>query len=149
GLIPDLGDAGFHRLAAIARDQLAIAARAELAGGDLRAQIAEARIRIAHIVANDLPPRLLAPAGFLDLERADLQTFAIYVVRGGRAEALVHAADIDPVRAVGREAHDLAGMEAGRIDHHIVEMLAAHFSLIHNHHVARREAVEPVARNAI
>ena len=41
GLVPDLGDAGLDRVAAVARDQFAVAPRAELAGRDLRAQVAE------------------------------------------------------------------------------------------------------------
>src|SRR5262249_23487862 len=86
GLVPDLGNAGFYHLTAIARDQLAVAAGAELAGRDLRTQVAEARVRIAHVVANDLPERLVALARLVDLERADLQAFAINVIRRGRAE---------------------------------------------------------------
>ena len=66
-----------------------------------------------------------------------------------RAEALVHAADVDPVRAVGGEADELAVVEAGRIDHDVVEVLAADLALVHHHHVAGREAVEAVARDAV
>src|SRR5207245_8819232 len=94
GLVPDLGDASLDHVAARAREQLRVAPRAELAGGDLRSQVTEARIRVAQIVADDLPERLVALARLVDLERAHLQAFAIDVIGGGRAEALMHAADV-------------------------------------------------------
>ena len=61
----------------------------------------------------------------------------------------MHAADIDPMRAVGGEADQLAVMEARRIDHDVVEMLAADVALVHHHDVAGLEAVEAVARDAV
>ena len=66
-LVPDFGDAGFDRLSAVARDQFGVAPRAELAGGDLRAHVAQSGIRIARVVADDLPQRLVALAGLVDL----------------------------------------------------------------------------------
>ena len=75
GLIPDAFDAGFHRGAAVALDQLAIAARAELAGSHLRSEIPKARIGEADIIVNDLPQGLVALALFVDFKRALLQAF--------------------------------------------------------------------------
>ena len=75
--------------------------------------------------------------------------FGVDVARAVGAEALPHAADVDPMRAVGGEADQLAAVEAGRIDHHVVEMLAADLALVHHDHVAGREAVEPVALDAV
>ena len=40
-------------------------------------------------------------------------------------------------------------MKTGRVDHHIVEMLAADAAMIHDHDVARRKSVEAVARNSV
>src|SRR5215208_6622157 len=112
GLVPDLGDAGLDGVAAVARDQLSITAHAKLAGGNLRAQIAEARVRIANIVADDLPQYLVALARLIDFKRAHLQPFGIDIGRIGRAEALVHAADVDRMRAIGGEADEFIAVEA-------------------------------------
>ncbi len=149
GLVPHLGDAGLDRLAAVARDQFGVAPRAELAGRDLRAHVAQRRVRIAGVVADDLPQRLVALAGLVDLQRAHLDAFGIDVARAVGAEALPHAADVDPVGAVGGEADQLAAVEARRIEHDVVEMLAADLALVHDDDVARREAVEAVALDAV
>ena len=53
------------------------------------------------------------------------------------------------MRAVGGEADQLAAVEARRIEHDVVEMLAADLALVHDDDVARREAVEAVARDAV
>src|SRR5262249_7324226 len=129
-LIPDFGNTGLHRGAAIARDQLSVTPRPELTRGDLRPQIAEACIRIADVVANDLPERLVAPARLIDLERAHLQPFGVDVVGIGRTETLVRTTDIDPMGAVGGEPDQFAGMKARGIDDHVVEMLAADLALV-------------------
>src|SRR5690606_18723375 len=50
GLVPDLVDADGDGVLAVALQELRIAPAAELAGGDLGAQIAEAGIRVADIV---------------------------------------------------------------------------------------------------
>jgi hypothetical protein len=62
---------------------------------------------------------------------------------------LPHAADVDPVRAVGGEADQFVAVEARRIEHDVVEVLAAHLALIHDDDVARREALEAVAFNPV
>src|SRR5947208_3582504 len=71
-LIPDDRDAVFHRLAPVAAQQLGIAERPHLAGGDLRPEVAEARVGIADIVAQNLPQRLIALPRLIDLQRAQL-----------------------------------------------------------------------------
>src|SRR5262249_26348632 len=149
GRVPDLVDAGFHGLAPISLEQLAEAAHAELAAGDLRTQIAECRLRKAQIVVDDLPERIVALAGVVDLERAKLEPLLIDLGGLDRAEANPHAADIDPVGAARSEGDNLAVVEAGRVDHHVVEMLTADEAMIHDDDVAGREAVEPVARDAV
>jgi hypothetical protein len=51
--------------------------------------------------------------------------------------------------AARRERHDLAVMEAGGVDHHVVEMLPADLAVIHDDDIARREAGEPVALDPV
>src|SRR5204863_8727093 len=135
--------------AAVARDQFAITPRAELAGGDLCPHVAQRRVRIAGVVADDLPQRLIALTGLVDLQRTHLDAFGIDVARSVGAEALPHAANVDPVCAVGGKADQLVAVEARRIEHDVVEMLAADLALVHDDDVARRKALEAVALDAI
>src|SRR5262249_55807086 len=60
-LIPDLRDTGLDGRPAIAIEQFAVATRAELARRDLRAQVAETRLRKTDVVGDDLPQRFVAP----------------------------------------------------------------------------------------
>src|SRR5262249_38059805 len=136
GRVPDLVDAGVHGLAPISLEQLAEAAHAKLAAGDLRAQVAECRLRKAQIIVDDLPERIVALAGVVDLQRAELQPLLIDLGGLDRAEANPHAADIDPVGTARGEGDNLAVVEAGRIDHHVVEVLAADEAMIHDDDVA-------------
>src|SRR5690606_14279269 len=101
------------RLPPITPNQLGIALRTDLAGRHLRAQIAQACLRIADIVADDLVKCLVELTCLVDLERSHLQAFAEDVGGGIRAEALPSAADIHPVGAVCGKANQLAIMEAG------------------------------------
>ena len=98
---------------------------------------------------DDLPQRFVALARLVDLQRAELNAFLIDLGGLDRTEADTRAADIDPVRAAGGERHDLAVVKARRVDHDIVEMLAADLAVIHDHDVARRETVKSVARDAV
>src|SRR5262249_27637548 len=135
--------------APVALQHFTEAAHAELAAGDLRPQIAERGLRKAQIVVDDLPERLVALAGIVDLERAELQPLLIDLGGLDRAEADPHAADIDPMGAARSERNQLALVETGRIDHHVVEVLAAHEAVIHDDDVTGREAVESVTRDAV
>ncbi len=56
-----------------------------------------------------------------------------------RTEANAHAANIDPVRAVGGKADQLALMEAGRVDHDVVQVLAADMAVVHDEDIALDE----------
>jgi hypothetical protein len=47
------------------------------------------------------------------------------------------------------ERHHFARVEAGRIDHDVVEMLPAYEAVVHDDDVARREAVETIALDAV
>jgi hypothetical protein len=40
-------------------------------------------------------------------------------------------------------------MKAGRVDHHVVQVLAAHAGVVHDDHIARGKAVQPKALNAV
>ena len=126
GRVPDRLNAGVDGVAPVARDELAEAAHAELATGDLGAQVAERGLGKAQIVVDDLPQRVVALAGVVDLERAELQPLLVDLGGLDRAEADPHAADVDPMGAAGGEGHDLAVVEAGRVDHDVVEVLPAH-----------------------
>ena len=148
-LIPDAVDAGFHHGAAVARHQFAIATRAQLAGRDLRAHVAKARVGEAHVVVDDLPQGLVAHARFIDLERAHLQALGEDLGGERGAEADAHAADVDPMGAVGGEGHQLAIHETGRIEHHIVEMLPAGLAMVHDEDVAGLEAIKAPALDAV
>src|SRR5262249_53331913 len=125
GRVPHRVDRGLDRLAAIAADELAEAPHAELAAGDLGAPIAPGGLPKTQIVVDDLPERVVALTGLVDLERAELQPFLIDLGGLDRAEADPHAADVDPMGAARRERDDLAVMEAGRVDHDVVEVLPA------------------------
>src|SRR5262249_49108819 len=149
GRVPDRLNAVVDGTAPIARDELAEAAHAELATGDLRAQIAQSSLGKAQIVVDDLPERVVALASVVDLERAQLQSFLIDLRGLDRAEPLAHAADVDPMGAAGGERHHLACVEAGRVDHDIVEMLPAHETVVHDDDVAWREAAEAIALDAV
>src|SRR5581483_9945684 len=82
---------------AVARHQRAEAALADAAGGDLRAQIAEARFGEAHVVGDDLKEILIGLAAAVDFERAKLQTLLVNFPRAAEAETDPRAADVDPV----------------------------------------------------
>ena len=149
GRVPNRLNAGFDGTAPIARDELVEAAHAELATGDLRTQIAQGGLGKAQIVVDHLPERVVALAGVVDLERAQLQSFLIDLRGLDRAETLAHAADVDPVGAARGERHHFARVEAGRIDHDVVEMLPAYEAVVHDDDVAGREAVETIALDAV
>jgi hypothetical protein len=142
-------DRGGDGIAPVAREELAEAAHAELATGDLGAQIAERGFGEAQIVLDDLPERVVALPRVVDLERAELQPLLVDLGGLDRAEADPHAADVDPMGAARGERDHLVGVEAGRIDHDVVEMLPAHAAMIHDDDVAGRKTREPVARDAV
>src|SRR5262249_36207969 len=149
GRVPDRLNAGVDRTAPIARDELAESAHAELATRDLRAQIAQRGFGKAQIVVDDLPQRVVALASVVDLERAQLQSLLIDLRGLDRAETLAHAADVDPMGAACGERRQFARVEARRIDHDVVEMLPAHEAVVHDNDVARREAAETIALDAV
>ena len=59
------------------------------------------------------------------------------------------AADIDPMSADRKKRHLLAAMEEGRVDHDVVQMLAADVGMVHDQHVARLKTVFSVHAHAI
>src|SRR5262249_59075391 len=117
----------------------------ELAPRYLRAQSGKRGFGKGEIVVDDLPQRVVALAGVVDLERAQLQSLLIDLWGLDRAETLAHAADVDPMGAARGECDQFARVEAGRIDHDVVEMLPAHEAVVHDNDVARREAAETIA----
>ena len=110
---------------AIAREQLAEAPHAELAAGDLRAQIAQRGLGKAQIVVDDLPERLVALAGLVDLERAELQALLIdSVVATEPKPSRMPPISTQWARLAAKADH-LAVVEARRVDHDVVEVLPA------------------------
>src|SRR6266852_2725231 len=53
------------------------------------------------------------------------------------------------MRAIGGKSHELALVKARRVDHDVVQMLAAHPAMVHHHDVARFETAQAVSLNAV
>ena len=149
GLVPADLDRAFDGGRAIARIEFLQTALAQPARGDLRAQVAEAGLRLADIVAQDAEQFLVRLAALVELDRAHLDAFLEARHRVGQETAREASAHVGPVRARGREADQLAVVERWRVDDHIVEMLAAGPGMVGDNHVARLEAPGAEERQAV
>ena len=103
GLMPDRSHTTQESFQSVTFHQCAQAAVADAAGGDLRAQIAEAGFSETHIVGDDLKNILVGLLAAVKFQRAKLQTFFVNFPRAAETETDRRAADIDPVRAHGEE----------------------------------------------
>ena len=66
----------------------------------------------------------------VNFDRANLQPFLVDVARHAGPETGARSADIDPMSAHRQEAEQLPFPEKRRVDHHIVQMLAADLRMI-------------------
>jgi hypothetical protein len=120
GLIPDGLDRFEKNSAAILAANLFEPLFAGAAASDLRAQIAERRLRKANIVLDQTQHFCVCPALVVNFHRADLQPFLEDIPRHARAETGAAAADIDPVGTHGQEAKQLVVPKEWRVDRHVV-----------------------------
>ncbi len=143
----------FHRAKegfdSVAIDQSSEPSVPDPAGRNLCAQIAEARFGETDVVLDDLKNILIGLIAAIELQRAKLQPFLVDFARAAESKANPCAADIDPVRPHGEKSHDLAAVKKRRIDHHVVQMLAAHVRMVHDQHVARTKSVLAVHAHAV
>ena len=150
GLVEDARHGRLHGLLAVALIKLVDATQSEAAGGDLRAQIAHRALREADIVADHLMQRLVEHVAAIELQLIELQAFGPGIrAIGTGAKAGARAADIDPMRAHHREQLQLALVEIGHVDDDVVEVLPGDGLVIHDDHVAGREAVAAVSLHAV
>ena len=96
-----------------------------------------------------MPDGVVAFTRLIDLDRSELQPFLEDLVGGVGPETHPRATDIDPVRPVRREGHQLAVMKTRGIDHDVVQMLTADLGMVHDHRITRLEAVETVALDPV
>ena len=104
-----------HRqlIVAISLGEFRDAADADRAGGDLRVQIADHRIRDADVAAQQRQQCFVQHSGIAQLERRDAQPFLKDLGRVGRHRAGGHAADILMVRHRGAQRDHPAVMKTG------------------------------------
>ena len=149
GLIPGLGNAVIDGFQGIALVQLGQAPGTQLASGNLGAQVAQGRLRKADVVLDHLPHAIVASARLVQLDRAHLNALVKNFVGLHIAKTGAQAPHIHPVGAVGGKSHHLALVKAGCVDDHIVQVLATHARMVHDHHVTGRKAVQAIAFDAV
>ena len=142
-----------HRLGdgvgAIALVELLQPTLGQTARRDLRPQVAHRRLRKADVVGYDPQQLGVRLAGLVDLELIELKTLGPRIARAERTEPGRQATDVDPVGAHRREAGQFSIQEERRVDDDVVEVLSGHGLMVGDHHVARLEAVQAIAVNAI
>ena len=77
GIIDDFRHIGSHNVLAIFADQFQELGFADMAGGELGAQIAEHLDRNADVLFDDRPDRVVALAGVVQSHRRDAQAFLV------------------------------------------------------------------------
>ena len=120
---------------------------ADLVRADLRVDVADRLVGLAHVGADDLEHVPVRLAGAEELQHRDLQALLVHLARLGRELA---AADVGRV-AGAREVGDRApAAEDGRHDREVVDLAGRLPRVVRDQHVARlergrRERVDEVA----
>ena len=95
-------------------DQLLEALSADPAGGDLRLHVSDDELCGPHVVAQEAPDPLVAPALLLDLDRVELEALGVRVGRvDDPARARCQRAEIEVVGGGRRVGDELAAVEDG------------------------------------
>ena len=150
GVVEDAFDRDLDRLRAVARVEFLEPAFGQRARGHLGAQIAHRRLRKADVVGDHPQHLLVGLTALVDLDLIELQPFLPRIDdRRAGTETGAIAAHVDPVRAHDRKCRRFVFEEERREDTDVVEVLSRDALVVGDHHVARREAVDPVAVHAI
>src|SRR5207302_10278995 len=122
---------------------------AETEADNLRAQATRPECGKGNIVGDQLNQILIRLISAVKVQRPELKSFFVNLARAAVTKADARPADIDPMRAHGQKCHNLAAIKERRIDHDVIEMLAANIWMIHDQHVARLKAFRPVHPDGI
>src|SRR5262249_17136119 len=144
GLLPDVFHGFWKHRAAVLAAKLFEPLFSGAAASDLRAKITQRGFREANIVFDQAQDFSVRFAFRVNLYGTNLQSFFVDVPGHARSEARARAADVDPVCAHPQEANELGLPEERRIDHHVIEMLAADLRVIDQENIASMDVVETV-----
>ena len=125
----------------VARDDLGELLLGDVAGGKLRAQVAEHLHRQAHVLLDERHDGLVELAGLVELHRRDAQPFGVDLgrVRGVRSRDA--PADVGVVADRAGEREPLALVIERLEDEDVRQVHAAVERVVHDEHVARRHVV--------
>ena len=137
----DFGHRHLQRVEAVAGDQLFQTALGGLAGGVLRAQVAEADRPVADVRQDHFEHAGIGPAAFEQLYRRDEDAFLVDIGGRRRVAARTHAADIRPVPAVAGISVNLTPMEHRPRDQHVGQMRAADERVVGGEDVSRKQVL--------
>src|SRR5205807_9548027 len=98
---------------------------ADTPGRNRRAQVTQTGFGKANIVGDQLKQILIRLISAVKVQRPELKSFFVNLARAAVTKADARPADIDPMRAHGQKCHNLAAIKERRIDHDVIEMLAA------------------------
>ena len=135
GIVGHLVHVDLRRLDAVLLDQLGQLTRGDLAGGELRAQIAEDLHRNADVLLDKRDQCLVEFAAGHQLERRDAQAFLIDLGRVRGIGAGHAAADVGLVRRGRGEGHTLSANEDRLEDEDVGQVHAALEGIVHDEDV--------------
>ena len=134
-------------LGAVARHQLGELLLGDVAGGELRAQVAEHLHRQAHVLLDERHDGLVELARLVELHRRDAQPFGVDLGGIGGVRAGDPAADIGVVADRAGEGQPLALVVERLEDEDVGQVHAAVERVVHDEDVARRHVVAEVAHD--
>ena len=134
-------------LGAVARHQLGELLVGDVAGGELRAQVAEQLHRQAHVLLDDGHEGLVDLAGVVELHGRDAQPLGVDLGGIGGVRAGHPAADVAVVADGAGEREPLARVEQRLHDEDVGQVHAAVEGIVHDEDVARRDVVLEAAHD--
>ena len=133
----------------VARDELGELLLGDVAGGELRAQVAEHLHRQAHVLLDERHDGLVELARLVELHRRDAQALGVDLGRVRGVRAGDPAADIGVVADRAGEGQPLALVIERLEDEDVGQVHAAVERVVHDEDVARRHVVAEVAHDRL
>ena len=147
GIVDRLLHERLGALGAVARHQLGELLVGDVAGRELRAQVAEQLHRQAHVLLDDGHEGLVDLAGVVELHGRDAQPLGIDLGGVGGVRAGHPAADVAVVADGAGERQPLARVEQRLHDEDVGQVHAAVEGIVHDEDVARRDVVLEAAHD--